>query len=67
MNAVGHEEILEKLFTPGDVAEHLGLCTRSIYDAIKAGDIKAVKLLGRRHLRIPQSELIRLTRVGRES
>jgi excisionase family DNA binding protein len=49
------------LLTPAEAAEALRLSVSSIYRAVRAGQIRAVRLTGGGALRIPRSELLRLS------
>ena len=49
------------LVTPAEAAEALRLSVSSIYRAVRAGQIRAVRLTGGGALRIPRSELLRLS------
>jgi excisionase family DNA binding protein len=47
--------------TPAEAAEALRMSVSSIYRAVRAGQIRAVRLRERGALRIPRSELLRLS------
>ena len=53
----------EKSYSPAEVAAVLGLQVQAIYRRIKRGSLGAVKLSATR-LRIPESELVRVSREG---
>ena len=46
----------EKLFTPAEIAEKLGMTRENVYRMIKAGELHAIKLSPRR-VRIPERSL----------
>jgi excisionase family DNA binding protein len=46
---------LERLLTAKEVGEVCGLCSQSIYNAVKAGDLRAVRF--GRAVRVPESAL----------
>jgi|SRR6476660_8675393 excisionase family DNA binding protein len=47
--------------TPAEASEELRMSVSSIYRAVRAGQIRAVRLTERGALRIPRSELVRLS------
>ena len=51
--------------TPAEAAEELRMSVSSIYRAVRAGQIRAVRLTERGALRIPRSELVRLSEGNR--
>ena len=53
------------LVTPAEAAEALRMSVSSIYRAVRAGQICALKLTERGALRIPRSELVRLSEGNR--
>lgn len=49
--------VIEREFlTPAECAEHLGVCRRTIYDAIRSGRLPAMRL-GGRHYRVERQAL----------
>ena len=55
---------MEKLYTPLEVAEYLGLSRKTIYRYLETGDLKAKKI-GREY-RITQSQLQEFINGGQE-
>jgi predicted site-specific integrase-resolvase len=53
---------IEKLFTPRSVAQALSLDLYTLYGQIRRGEVKAIRLNGKRTLRISESEVRRITR-----
>ncbi len=53
------EWIEKRTYTVRETAELLGLGKTTVYDAIKRGDIKTIKVGARRHI-IPSTEIARI-------
>jgi len=49
--------VVEKLYTPGQVAETLGLSIRTVREWLRQGKLKGVKIGSRGDWRVPESEL----------
>jgi excisionase family DNA binding protein len=56
------DELLRDLLSPAEAAGALGISVSSIYRAVRAGDVRVVRLAGKKRggMRIPASEVRRL-------
>lgn len=52
-----HLKMSEPSLSPKEVAQQLGLCTKTVLTRIKSGDIHPVYRINKRVIRIPQSSI----------